>query len=66
MITVICPTHMISKRAKTGASCHLCGKEMIGLSYRTRVPKRNKKDWVKFIKYLKELNPYFKDKIENY
>lgn len=60
----ICPKCEITRRSRTGGTCHRCGNELIGIGDRWRVPKKGK--WGGFIELLKKVNPYFKDKIENY
>lgn len=46
--------------------CPTCGQKSVSTCHTVRVPKkRKKKDWKKFIVWLKKRGPYYKEKLEN-
>ena len=50
----------------TNFKCGSCGGELLRISDKFRIPKKNRKDWDKFIEWLKNYNPYYKAQIENF
>ena len=40
--------------------CPKCGKEMIKLNYKIRIPKKDRKSWVAFKEWLVKEHPYYK------
>jgi hypothetical protein len=49
---------------KGGHFCPNCGKVLLKASHKIRVPKkRDKKGWIKFIKWIKSFSQYTRDKI---
>jgi hypothetical protein len=44
--------------------CPKCQKEMTPLSYKTRIPKRERKLWIEFLDWLSSKNPYYKEKFK--
>lgn len=63
MTTFICFECMESRRSTIFANphCPLCQKSMIRLGYKIRIPKKDRKLWNEFGKWLKEMNPYYKE-----
>lgn len=63
--TSICFNCMLSCRSMyiTTRICPKCQREMITLSDRIRIPKRNRKLWDKFKIFLSNYNDYYKNKI---
>ena len=41
--------------------CPKCGKEMIKLHYKIRIPKKDRKSWIEFKDWLIKTYPYYKE-----
>ena len=46
--------------------CPNCHKDLVQLNSKTRVPKKKPKEWKIFREYVRNLNPWFKQKLQEY
>ncbi len=64
--TNICFKCMHSARSFNTTTCPKCGKEMVALFYKIRIPKKKRKLWNEFADWLSTNYLYYKDKVEKY
>lgn len=56
----VCFDCMEVNRSLFNGNCSKCGKPMISLNSKMRVPKKRRKDWDEFKEWVRNYNAYFK------